>query len=447
MCAVTASQDNGAAWDHLRRPGAARTGTRHRDELAQRFAALTELRPDLGRHVGAGDRDLPVYRWVPYKEAYSPALVHAVLNHLGLINGTLYDPFCGSGTSLVVAAERGLSAVGVERLPYAAYAAHITLAAHRADRARLLDAVNAVLTYRGRPRPRSLDVPAAAWAFSPEVWRALARLTHGLARVEPGIEAELLRLALLTTVETASYAVKDGTSLRHRPPGGRPGRRGVERTEADVRTLFVDRVHRIADDLPHAPDGSSCRVMLGDARTLQAASAYDVAVFSPPYPNRYDYAAIYQLELGVGAFCHDREELRSLRRDLLRSHLESPWPAERRVAVPALDEFLAEMYARRRLGGTSGRVLRMVAGYFEDMARVLANLQLSLRPGAVAAITVGTQTFNGEVLPTDLVLATIGEEIGLTTKAVWVAREKGVAAQQRRYAISGTRECVLLISN
>jgi len=370
-----------------------------------------------------------------------------VLNHLGLTNGTLYDPFCGSGTSLVVAAERGLSAVGVERLPYAVYAAQTTLAAHRADRARLLDTANAVLAYRGRPRPRSLDVPAAAWAFSPEVWRALARLTHGLARVEPAIEAELLRLALLTTVETASYAVKDGTSLRHRPPGGRPGRRGVERTEADVRTLFVDRVHRIADDLPHAPDGSSCRVMLGDARTLQAASACDVAVFSPPYPNRYDYAAIYQLELGVGAFCHDREELRSLRRDLLRSHLESPWPAERRVAVPALDEFLAEMYARRRLGGTSGRVLRMVAGYFEDMARVLANLQLSLRPGAVAAITVGTQTFNGEVLPTDLVLAAIGEEIGLTTKAVWVAREKGVAAQQRRYAISGTRECVLLLSN
>src|SRR6266540_4059619 len=214
MRAMTAGQDDGAAWEHLKRPGAARTGTRHRDELAQRFAAVTELRPELGRHVGAGGRDLPVYRWVPYKEAYSPALVHAVLNHLGLTNGTLYDPFCGSGTSLLVAAERGLSAVGVERLPYAAYAAQTSLAAHRADRARLLDTANAVLTYRGRPRPPSLDVPAAAWAFSPEVSGALARLTCGLMRIEPGVEAELLRLALLTTVESASYAVKDGTIVR-----------------------------------------------------------------------------------------------------------------------------------------------------------------------------------------------------------------------------------------
>jgi hypothetical protein len=444
---MTAGPDDGAAWDHLKRPGAARTGTRHRDELAQRFAAVTELRPELGRHVGASGRDLPVYRWVPYKEAYSPALVHAVLNHLGLTNGTLFDPFCGAGTSLLVAAERGLSAVGVERLPYAAYAAQTTLAAHRADRARLLEAANAVLAYRGRPRPPSPDVPAAAWAFSPEVRRALARLTSGVMRIEPGIEAELLHLALLTTVETASYSVKDGTSVRHRPPGGRPGRRGVERTEADVRTLFMDRVHRIADDLPHAPDGSNCRVVLGDARTFHAANAYEVAVFSPPYPNRYDYAAIYQLELSVGAFCDGREGLRSLRRDLLRSHLESPWPAERRVVIPALDEFLIEMYAGRRTGDTSGRALRMVAGYFEDMARVLANLRLTLRPGAAAAITVGTQAFNGELLPTDLLLAAIGEEVGLTTKAVWVARAKGVAAQQRRYETGGTRECVLLLSN
>ena len=112
-----------------------------------------------------------------------------------------------------------------------------------------------------------------------------------------------------------------------------------------------------------------------------------------------------------------------------------------------LDEFLAEMYTGRKTSDTSGRALRMVAGYFEDMARVLANLQLSLRPGAGAAITVGTQAFNGEVVPTDLLLAAIGEEVGLTSKAVWVARAKGVAAQQRRYKPGGTRECVLLLSN
>jgi hypothetical protein len=51
------------------------------------------------------------------------------------------------------------------------------------------------------------------------------------------------------------------------------------------------------------------------------------------------------------------------------------------------------------------------------------------------------------VLPTDLLLAALAEEVGLTTKAVWVARAKGVAAQQRRHQPGGTRECVLLLSN
>ena len=45
----------------------------------------------------------------------------------------LLDPFAGSATSLLVAAERGLDSVGVELLPYAQWGADTIVRAHTAD--------------------------------------------------------------------------------------------------------------------------------------------------------------------------------------------------------------------------------------------------------------------------------------------------------------------------
>ena len=67
-------------------------------------------------------------------------------------------------------------------------------------------------------------------------------------------------------------------------------------------------------------------MLLGDARRLPLGDAIaGSAIFSPPYPNRYDYSAIYQLELAAG-IRRVPEDLRRIRKSLLRSHLEAPPP-------------------------------------------------------------------------------------------------------------------------
>jgi hypothetical protein len=186
-------------------------------------------------------------------------------------------------------------------------------------------------------------------------------------------------------------------------------------------------------------------VVEGDARHASTRTA-DVAIFSPPYPNRYDYSASYQLELGFG-FCSSNEELRGLRRSLLRSHLESPWPNRRTLALPALDEFLLAMLRQRDDGDESRRVARMVCGFFEDMRTVLERISVSLVPGAPVALVVGTQSFNGESLPTDLLLAAVAEDIGMACKGIWIARVKGVASQQRSARPGlANRESILILS-
>jgi hypothetical protein len=462
-----------------------------RTRLLQEYEPVIKERLDLGRHAGALPRaDERVYRWVRYKEAYSPRLVREVLDellpqrsaHQDPRDLLVYDPMAGSGTSLLVAAERGLPALGADLMPYAVFLSSAMVRWREADPAGVRqiaeDALSGYVPRSGEVLP---DVPAARWAFSPAVAGALAGLLSALDLVSPGAERDLVRLAVLSAVEQVSYAVKDGTSLRRRLPGGRarPGRPGQQRMEMDASDVVArvrQRVEVVVADLEHflpasrrlpgtqlapgdaGPGGPvpslaapgqgrpAAAVVRADARRCRPArDSCGAVIFSPPYPNRYDYSAIYQLELALGGFVSDASGLRHVRKQLMRSHLEAPPRDEYTVELPALREFLGAVNGSRVKGDQSGRVLRMVAGFFEDMADVFQRVAEALRPGASAGVVVATQTYLGQHLPTDLLLAELGRGAGLEVRALWVVRPKGVASQQRGRACSASRETVLVL--
>ena len=206
--------------------------------LGEEFCDIERDRADLGMLAGPRRRDEPGYRWLPYKEAFSPGLVRAVLDQLSGLEGVLLDMFAGSATSLLVAAERGLDSVGVELLPYAQWAADAVVRAHTADHAIFRNAVR-VAADAADPRligsPLGWQVPAASWAVSGEVGAVLLALREALPPRGSGIEADLAHLALVSVVEPVSMSVKDGTSLRHRDRQRkgrttRPGRKGQQIT-------------------------------------------------------------------------------------------------------------------------------------------------------------------------------------------------------------------------
>jgi hypothetical protein len=438
------------SWQEFRQQLVPHSTSDARDDLADRFAPVTKERLELGRAVGSHGRTDSLHRVVPFKEAYSPALVSEVLDHFHANDGVVLDPFVGSGTTLLVAAERGLASVGVDVLPYAVFAASTLLGAPTADWQKVERLAERVLAAPSRAVGKFPDFPAGRWAFSGAALAELTTLHDALRSARVGLERDILRLALLTIVEEMSQATKDGTSLRRRPHGdGRRGRFGARRTRQHVRTRFLGQLDALRSgvaDQPVAPQGS--RAISGDAReltTLFGTGEFDFAVFSPPYPNRYDYVANYQLELGFG-FVRDNAALKELRRAQLRSHLECPWTLERTLDLPALDELLSAVYASEHAPGELGRVFRMLSGYFEDMRKVFAGLHQVLAPGGSFAMVIGTQTYCGESLPTDLLLSAIAEGEGFSVEELWVARSKGVAVQQRPRAGRVTsRESVVLM--
>ena len=163
------------AWKEFRQGLPDAVDDTERKRLLQKYEALTKERLDLGRHVGVLPRaGEPVYRWTRYKEAHSPQLARDVLDELlgqpgrgDLGGGVVYDPMAGSGTSLLVAAERGLPALGADLLPYAALVSSTMVRWREADPAQVLrTGEDALSRYDSFPGDARLDVPAASWAFS-----------------------------------------------------------------------------------------------------------------------------------------------------------------------------------------------------------------------------------------------------------------------------------------
>ena len=65
----------------------------------------------------------PIHRWFYYQEGYSPKLVDKIFKHLNLSNRGIFifDPFAGSGTTLLTAKHLGNKSLGFEINPFSAF--------------------------------------------------------------------------------------------------------------------------------------------------------------------------------------------------------------------------------------------------------------------------------------------------------------------------------------
>jgi site-specific DNA-methyltransferase (cytosine-N4-specific) len=125
----------------------------------------------------------------------------------------------------------------------------------------------------------------------------------------------------------------------------------------------------------------------------------------------------------------------------LRSHIESREHLGKEVSLPALDEILKGLKMKDL---NNDRIPIMIKGYFEDMNLVIKQLVHYLRPGGLIALVVANARFEGELVPTDLILSELAEINGLKTESIWVTRYKGNSSQQMgRYGRIPVRESIV----
>lgn len=398
------------------------------------------FRSDL-RHAGTPQdlKTAPRHRWFSFPHSYSYRLVHQILEHWDLPEGaTIADNFVGSGTTLVVAREQGLKALGYDISPLAVMVTNVKVGSYRT---RQLNSILAQLLETNYLAPNQSDIShRLTRAFTDQELHEIFGLSIGVNSLNGKLH-DFFLTSLISTAQRFSRAVADGGWFRWK---SWPDRSMCFRStfQSVATTMIEDVVNTNYSAKPGCQQAS-----VADARKLPlTGQSLEGLITSPPYPNRHDYSRVFHIQLLLMGY--SESDITALRYGSVRSHVEAKHQKgyEGRLGqykfVPAFENIL-DMIAVR----TDRRVATMLMGYFEDMFLSLQEVYRVLRDGGRAAYIVGNVRHSGVMIPVDEIIGQIAEQVGLTLDAVWVIRQRGNSAQQMgKFGRTPSRESVLFFS-
>lgn len=405
-------------------------------------------------------RDKPIHRWYVFPHSYSAELVEAILREWELPkNAALLDPFVGAGTTLVVAQEKGYSALGTDLSMLAVLASNVKVRAYNPNKIRnaLADLQQrwqdetAILNKNGAIKEDMIPLWVVSHrlerAFSKSELLVLAKLRAGIMALDSDLR-DFFLVALLRIVPEFSRAVANGGWFRWTELPERPDR---------LAPRLWEQAQLMIEDLESSYKGLSrssvetlgtCEARPMDARDLALLepAQYDGLITSPPYPNRHDYTRVFHLELLT--LGQKEEDIFTLRHNTLRSHVEAKPPS--RISPAQLADYRAPDLLDKCLDqlppSADRRIKPMLEGYFQDLYLVLKAAHKVLKPEAKAAFVVGNARHAGVLFPVDEIISTLGEQAGYRRSDSWVVRLRGNSAQQmKKYGREPSRESVVML--
>ena len=385
----------------------------------------------------------PVHRWFTYPAGYSYKLVEAKIseNHLGR-QSYIADPFVGTGTTSLTAKMLGINSVGIEAHPFVHWVAKTKLTFDHDIPSLVKDTEEVLNTAMSMDGVRvSGTWPELVYkCFTEENLKKLFALRKAILELESDpSRIDFLRLALTATLRTVTTA---GAGWPYIAPS-RYAERQVQRDAFDefaktCRTMVADVQYVQLMDIPD----SRHELVHGDAREFDKhcdPDSIDLIITSPPYLNNYDYADRTRLETyfwGIydswGAITRGvRDHLiiaatTQIRRTRMNGVLQCPTVKQvnREVHSELMDIISSLSQLRLSKAGKKTYDL-MVAGYFEDMLKVIRAAYIVLKPGGQFVLVLGDSAPYGVHVRTDEIIGELAKSVGFSDFKIEVLRTRG----------------------
>ncbi len=399
--------------------------------------------------------DEEFHSWYRFVLSYPPHLVRKYIKEFNLSsNDILLDPFCGTGTTLVEAKLQNIPSIGIEANHFVYFASGVKT------------------NWNIRP----IEVRECAEKIKQKVFRefhkqgisekiAMSASVIDLKTLNPAQEKLILKdsisplplhraLLLLEQINKykkanfhehlilafANTLVYQASNLRFGPEVGL----GKIKPDADVLLHWFTQVEKICCDIERVQGKcfASSELINSDARELKEllnGKKVSAVITSPPYPNEKDYTRTTRLESVILNFIKTKEELRTLKKSLLRSNTRGVYKGDNDdeyvKGFPEIQRIAEEIEQRRiNLNKNSGfeRLYSKVTKlYFGGIAKHLIDLQSILKPNAQLAYVVGDQaSFLRVMIPTGSLIAEIAESVGYELVKIDLFRTRFSTATQ-----------------
>jgi SAM-dependent methyltransferase len=375
--------------------------------------------------------------WLRLTPAYSVHVVHELLDAHAGPGAVVLDPFCGTGTTALVCAERGIACETTDINPFLVWLARAKTRRYAAaDVAAFREVARGVAGAMTRARAPQWAPPIHRierwWSAAP-----LAALARARAFVRdagaPKRARDLLDLAFCRAcIESADV------SFAHQSMSFRAAR--APRTERDVVAAWDAAVDAIARGAESRVDRAPA-VHLADARALDAAldaSRFTCVVTSPPYPNRMSYVRELRPYMYWLGYLEDAREAGELDWRAMggtwgcATSNVAKWSAPEGAVVPhaGFDDIT------RAIGGTSDVLARYVAKYFHDARDHVASLARVLAPGATVHYVVGNSKFYDVMLPVEAIYASLFAACGFADATYRAIRKRTSKKELYEFVVS-----------
>ena len=350
--------------------------------------------------------------WLRLTPAYSIKLVKEILNLDGLFAEknhqiSILDPFCGTATTGIVAAEHGFNCSLYDINPFLVWFG--TIKSSNFDTNVLNEMMKITIDGLKEVTLDKSDVWVPPMRNIERWWSSSTLLALGNLRSfpsetwgEPTMEGEqnLIWIAFARLVIDCSAADFNHISVSFK-----------EETQdfgSDIfKNMFMERLRMIVDSAKNELTGH-VRIYHNDSRYLEVSETYDLVITSPPYPNRISYIRELRPYMYWLKFLSSGEEAGEIDWKAIGGTWGSAtsklhtWEQ----ITPTLPQRLLDVCNRiENADEKNGRTMALyVKKFFDDMYLHLSNLRNHLNDHASINYILGNSSFYGNYVETDLII-------------------------------------------
>lgn len=384
--------------------------------------------------------------WLRLTPAYGVKLVRDKLERLDS-GSVIIDPFSGTGTTPLVAAELGHFGQSVDVNPFLVWLGNIKTAQYSDDILTEVDYAARNIVERSRRCPESDEL----WQpnlFKIEKWWAPASL-HALKCLRSNIDAycgqvrDLLDVAFCRTLIVCSNAAFNHQSMSFKENSTSFALFDIDEV-AQVYALYLSEVTTLLDSARFDLIGTA-KVFEGDSReSVGGLKQADLVLTSPPYVNRMSYIR----ELRPYMYWLRYLDQASDAGDLDWRAIGGTWGTatsklnswEPTVSTPIDDELSQVSDLIVKDGTKNGSLLAIyVRKYHHDMWLHFEAITKQIKTGGAVSYIIGNSTFYGHEVPAHKWYASMLRALGYRNVSVDVIRKRNSNKALFEYDVSGIK--------
>jgi len=361
---------------------------------------------------GASTREL-THCYHDYPARMIPQVAKKLIELYGNDAKMLFDPYCGTGTSLVEGAVRGIDSIGTDINPLARMIAQAKTSLP--DLFTLDNSIRHFNDFVLRSQPIKLEKPPFIpgisridfW-FKPQVIEKLLRLKIFIDTLENDDVRLFFKIAFSETVRESSNTRNDEFKLY------RYGTEKLRLFNPNVFSVMVLKLkrnrlglERYVDVMSQFKDFPTAKVY--DFNTVEGIpeecvrkNSVDIVVTSPPYGDSHTTVAYGQYSRLSAAWL-GLEEPETVDRKLMGGRIQKKiqhLPSER---LTETIDLIVQKDTKRALE---------VASFYQELYQSVRNVAQVIKYGGLACYVVGNRKVKGTILPTDVAIMDFFSALG-----------------------------------